>query len=201
MICAAHFRSLGALFLLGFITSLSLPSTNAQDQPARTDPYKKWLNEDVRWIISDQERTDFNKLWTDEQRDRFVVAFWERRNPTPGAPENAFKEEHYRRMAYSNERYAEGIPGWKTDRGHVYIKYGPPDKIDTYPDTTSLVRAQPLEGNPAPHVPFEVWYYRYIEGVGQDVIVEFVDHCQCGKYHLTVRWPRLGKSGITSTSQ
>jgi GWxTD domain-containing protein len=126
------FAKLFAVSLLAVFACLSLPSTCAQESVAAhndsyNDSYKKWLNEDVRWIISDQERADFKKLWTDEQRDRFVVAFWDRRNSVPGAVRNAFKEEHYRRLAYANQHFAEGIPGWKTDRGRFYIMYGSPD--------------------------------------------------------------------------
>jgi GWxTD domain-containing protein len=122
-----------------FLASICLPtfSGNAQDRypaaqssQAWTDPtvkeiYKKWLTEDVAWIITDQERTDFKKLSTDKQRDDFVVAFWERRNPIPRSSENKFKEEHYQRLAYANTHFAAGVPGWKTDRGRIYILYGP----------------------------------------------------------------------------
>jgi GWxTD domain-containing protein len=127
------------LFFLGLLLALvSFPlSGDAQDQaaipqssPGWSDPtvkeiYKKWLREDVARIITDQERTDFKKLSTDKQRDAFVVAFWERRNPNPGSSENKFKEEHYRRLAYANTHFAAGVPGWKTDRGRIYILYGP----------------------------------------------------------------------------
>ena len=88
-------------------------------------PYRKWLNEDVAWIITDEERSAFKRLQTDEEREQFIENFWLRRDPTPDTVENEFKEEHYRRMAYANERFASGIPGWRTDRGQIYIKYGP----------------------------------------------------------------------------
>ena len=87
--------------------------------------YKKWLDEDVRWIITDEEQKAFKLLSNDEERDQFIEAFWQRRDPTPDTIENEFKEEHYRRMAYANEHFAAGIPGWKTDRGRMYIMYGP----------------------------------------------------------------------------
>ena len=89
--------------------------------------YRKWLDEDVRWIISDEERAAFKQLSNDEERDQFIEAFWQRRDPTPDTEENEFKEEHYQRMAYANEHFAAGIPGWKTDRGRIYIMYGKPD--------------------------------------------------------------------------
>ena len=100
-------------------------SSQGWSDPSVKEIYKKWLSEDVRWIITDQERADFKRLSTDKQRDDFVVAFWERRNPIPGSSENKFKEEHYRRLAYANTHFAAGVPGWKTDRGRRYILYGP----------------------------------------------------------------------------
>jgi GWxTD domain-containing protein len=96
-------------------------------------PYKKWVNEDVRWIITDQELKAFKSLSNDEERDNFIEQFWLRRNPNPDSPENEFREEHYRRIAYANEHFAAGKPGWKTDRGHIYIAYGKPDSIDSHP--------------------------------------------------------------------
>ena len=93
--------------------------------------YQRWLDEEVRWIITPEERAAFLRLSKDEDRDQFVVAFWLRRDPTPGTAENEFKEEHYRRLAYANEHFAYEIPGWKTDRGRVYIVYGPPSDIKT----------------------------------------------------------------------
>src|SRR3974390_2029168 len=87
--------------------------------------YKKWLDEDVRWIITDEEKSAFMQLSNDEERDQFIEAFWARRDPTPDTEENEFKEDHYARIAYANEHFAAGIPGWKTDRGRIYIVYGP----------------------------------------------------------------------------
>ena len=95
-------------------------------------PYRKWLNEDVAYIITDEERSAFKRLQTDEEREQFIESFWLRRDPTPDTVENEFKEEHYRRIAYANEHYASGIPGWKTDRGKIYIMYGPPDELDDH---------------------------------------------------------------------
>src|SRR5271156_2317889 len=95
--------------------------------------YKKWLDEDVVYIISDEERKAFKQLSNDEERDQFIEGFWQRRDPTPDTEENEFKEEHYRRIEYANEHFAAGLPGWKTDRGRIYIMYGPADEIDAHP--------------------------------------------------------------------
>jgi len=148
--------------------------------------YKKWLDEDVRWIITDEERSAFKQLSNDEERDQFIEAFWQRRDPTPDTIENEFKEEHYRRIAYANEHFPAGIPGWKTDRGRMYIMYGPPDEIESHPSGGTYERPMEEGGGETSTFPFEDWRYRYLEGVGQEVIIEFVDTCMCGDYHMTI---------------
>ena len=149
-------------------------------------PYKKWLDEDVRWIITDQEMKSFKSLANDEEREAFIENFWLRRNPNPESPENEFREEHYRRIAYANEHFAAGKPGWKTDRGHMYIAYGKPDSIDSHPSGGTYERPLEEGGGETSTFPFEIWHYRYIEGVGDNIDIEFVDSCQCGDYHMTL---------------
>ena len=183
LIPVTHFRNLLALSALALFVAISFPSAYAQERTVvHSDPYKRWLDEDVRWIITDQERADFKNLSTDEQRDKFVVVFWNRRNPVPGAAENTFKEEHYRRIAYSNQHFAEGIPGCKTDRGRFYITYGPPDKVVLHPRST---QPQP-DGIQQTDFGSEEWHWEYIEGIGRHVSLKFVDTCGCGEYHLPV---------------
>ncbi len=148
--------------------------------------YKKWLNEDVVWIISDQERAAFKQLSNDEERDNFIEAFWQRRDPTPDTEENEYKEEHYRRIAYANEHFAAGIPGWKTDRGRIYIMYGPADEITGSPSGGTYQRPNEEGGGETSTFPFEDWRYRYLEGIGQEVMIEFVDTCMCGDFHMTL---------------
>jgi len=159
--------------------------------------YKKWLDEDVRWIITDEEQKAFKLLSNDEERDQFIEAFWQRRDPTPDTIENEFKEEHYRRMAYANEHYAAGIPGWKSDRGRIYIMYGPADEIESHPSGGSYERPMEEGGGETSTFPFEDWRYRYLEGVGQEVIIEFVDTCMCGDYHMTM--DRSEKDALLNT--
>ena len=148
--------------------------------------YRKWLDEDVRWIITDQEKSAFMQLSNDEERDQFIEAFWQRRDPTPDTEENEFKEEHYRRIAYANEHFPAGIPGWKTDRGRIYIVFGPADEIESHPSGGSYERPMEEGGGETSTFPFETWRYRYLEGIGQEVIIEFVDTCMCGDYHMTM---------------
>ncbi len=148
--------------------------------------YRKWLDEDVRWIITDEERSAFTQLSNDEERDQFIEAFWQRRDPTPDTEENEFKEEHYRRIAYANEHFAAGIPGWKTDRGRMYIVFGPADEIDSHPSGGTYERPMEEGGGETSTFPFETWRYRYLEGIGQEVMIEFVDTCMCGDYHMTL---------------
>lgn len=173
------------VFLIAVFLCLSWFLATAKDLEIKNHKsYSKWLADDVGWIITTQERADFEKLTTDEQRDQFIIAFWERRNPTPGAPENKFKMEHYRRIAYSNVHFAyetkkqETVPGWKTARGHIYIVYGPPDTIDSH----SAGKYELASGARASTDPFEIWHYKLIEGIGSNVSVRFVDKCRCGGY-------------------
>ncbi|MBB5338176.1 GWxTD domain-containing protein [Tunturiibacter gelidoferens] len=148
--------------------------------------YKKWVDEDVRWIITDQELQAFKSLSNDEERDQFIENFWLRRNPNPDSPENEFREEHYARIAYSNDHFAAGKPGWRTDRGHIYIAYGKPDNIDSHPSGGSYERPVEEGGGNTSTFPFEIWHYRYLAGIGDNVDIEFVDTCMCGDYHMTI---------------
>jgi GWxTD domain-containing protein len=149
-------------------------------------PWRKWLNEDVTYIITDEERKAFKQMNTDEEREQFVEQFWLRRDPTPDTVENEFKEEHYRRIAYANQNYASGIPGWKSDRGRIYITFGPPDEIDSHPSGGSYERPTAEGGGETTTFPFEDWRYRYIEGIGNDINIEFVDTTMTGEYHMTM---------------
>jgi len=147
---------------------------------------KVWLDQDVAWIITDEERSAFKQLSNDEERENFIESFWQRRDPTPDTAENEFKEEHYRRIAYANEHFPAGIPGWKTDRGRIYIVFGPPDEIESHPSGGTYERPMEEGGGTTSTFPFEQWRYRYIEDIGQEVIIEFVDSCMCGDYHMTI---------------
>jgi GWxTD domain-containing protein len=157
------------------VTALAL--TAWQSKPAgKADPFQAWLNEDVTYIITYEERNAFSQLQSNEERDKFIEQFWERRNPTPGAVENAFKVEHYRRLAFANSHFTSnsGIPGWKNDRGRIYITFGPPDEIDSHPVAS------------AAKLPYEDWRYRFIAGIGNDVSIEFVDRDSNGEFHMTM---------------
>lgn len=149
-------------------------------------PYKKWMDQDVRWIISDQERKAFLGLSNDEERDAFIEQFWRRRNPDPQSPDNSYREEIYRRIAYANEHFAAGKPGWMTDRGHMYIAWGPPDSKDSHPAGGQYNRPVDEGGGQTQTFPFEIWNYRHLDGIGDSVNIEFVDSCMCGDYHMTI---------------
>jgi GWxTD domain-containing protein len=148
--------------------------------------YKRWLDQDVVYIISAEERSAFLHLSTNEEREQFIEQFWQRRSPDPDSPENTFKEEHYRRIAYTNEHFASGIPGWKTDRGKIYIMWGAPDEIESHPSGGSYDRPANEGGGQTSTYPFEQWRYRYLEGIGNDIILEFVDPSMTGEFHLTM---------------
>jgi GWxTD domain-containing protein len=148
--------------------------------------FKTWLNEDVIYIISPEERTAFLQLETNEEREQFIEQFWLRRSSNPDMPDNDFKEEHYRRIAYSNEHYASGIPGWKTDRGRIYIIWGAPDEIESHPTGGTYDRPMEEGGGSTTTYPWERWRYRYLEGIQENVELEFVDPSGSGEYHLTM---------------
>jgi GWxTD domain-containing protein len=196
----ARFLFLLALFCLGYNAGYSFASP-PEDQPKAQKPekpkkskktndqtqyYKKWLDEDVTYIVSEEERSVFKSLKNDEERDAFIEDFWRRRNPDPRSGENTFKEEHYRRIAYANERFASGIPGWKTDRGRIYIIWGKPDELDSHPTGGAYNRPMNEGGGTTTTYPFEKWWYRHIEGVGDDIELEFVDQSSTGEYRLAM---------------
>ena len=149
-------------------------------------PYKTWLNEDVVYIISPEERRAFLQLETNEEREQFIEQFWLRRSDNPDLPENDFKEEHYRRIAYANEHFASGVPGWKTDRGRIYIMWGKPDEIESHPSGGTYDRPMEEGGGTTTTYPWERWRYRYLEGIGENVELEFVDPGMAGEFHLTM---------------
>src|ERR1035437_954996 len=149
-------------------------------------PYKKWLQEEVPYIISDEERTAFLHLQTNEEREQFIETFWQRRDPTPDTVENEFKEEHYRRIAYANERFASGIPGWRTDRGRIYIIWGPADEVEAHPTGGQYNRPSEEGGGSTSTYAFEDWRYRHMDGIGDNIIIEFVDTTGTSEYHMTM---------------
>src|SRR3977135_4107847 len=146
--------------------------------------YRQWLTEDVTYIISPDERNAFLQLDTNQEREQLIEKFWLRRSSNPDLPENDFKEEHYRRIAYANEHFASGIPGWKTDRGRIWIMYGKPDERETHPMGGQYDRPATEGGGSTSTYPFELWFYRYIAGVGSGVEIEFVDPTGSGEYRI-----------------
>lgn len=153
-------------------------------------PYKKWLDEDVAYIITPEERDTFLHLQTNEERETFIEAFWQRRNPNPDSPDNSYKDEIYRRIAYANEHFASGIPGWRTDRGRIYITWGKPDERDEHTAGEQWDRPMDQGGGTTTTYAYENWRYRYLEGFAGDhqenVEFEFVDPTGTGEFHLTM---------------
>ncbi len=157
-----------------------------QKQPKESlkSVYKRWIDEDVRWIITDEENKTFKALKTDDEREQFIEQFWLRRDPDPDTDSNEYREEYYQRIAYANEKYTSGIPGWKTDRGRIYVMFGKPDQVESHPSGGSYDRPTWEGGGTTSTYPFEIWWYRYIEGVGSDVEIEFVDPTGSGEYRI-----------------
>jgi len=206
-------RVVRTLFAFAFSFVLTVPQVFAQQAPPAQDPmappvpqkltketkkkmrktlkeldntYRQWLQEDVTYIISPDERNAFLQLDTNEEREQFIEQFWLRRSSNPDLPENDFKEEHYRRIAYANEHFASGIPGWKTDRGRMYIMWGPADEVDSHPTGGTYDRPMNEGGGSTTTYPWETWRWRYLEGIGENIELEFVDPSGSGEYHLTM---------------
>src|SRR5262252_7634449 len=156
----------------------------ARQQEDSGKALRRWLDDDVGYIITNEERAAFKKLQTDEEREQFIESFWLRRDPTPDTIDNEYKDDHYERIAYANEHFTSGIPGWKTDRGRIYITYGKPDEKETHPMGGSYERPSYEGGGSTSTYPFEVWFYRYIAGVGSGIEIEFVDPTGSGEYRI-----------------
>ena len=195
------YRSLSRLAVALLSLTFALPAGLAQKKKANDqgqDPsqrernvkpelkkaYKDWLEKDVAYIITDEERKAFKKLATDDERERFIEEFWRRRDPDPDTDENEFREEYYERIAYANEHFASGIPGWKSDRGRIWIMYGKPDETETHPSGGAYQREPQEGGGSTTTYPFEKWFYRYLPGVGSGVEIEFVDPTGSGEYRI-----------------
>jgi GWxTD domain-containing protein len=165
------------------------PAQDPSEKPRNVKPelkkaYKDWLEKDVAYIITDEERKAFKKLATDDEREHFIEEFWRRRDPDPDTDENEFREEYYERVAYANEKFASGIPGWKTDRGRIYITFGKPDEVETHPAGGTYQRESWEGGGSTSTYPFERWFYRYLPNVGSGVEIEFVDPTGSGEYRI-----------------
>jgi len=147
--------------------------------------YRYWLTEDAAYIIAPEERCAFLQLRSDEEREIFVEQFWHRRRSDPESLENPFLEEHYRRIVFANNKFGTDLPGWQTDRGHMYIRYGPPDELVSHPAGETAWR--PPKGAPdSVKYSWENWHYKYVEGLGENADVEFVDVAGSGKYLLRI---------------
>jgi len=194
-------RSIVLLVVLGLIFGVGFGAAGAPVQKqneskkskkkddgegSRTSYYKKWLDEDVVYIISEEEKKVFKNLQTDEERESFIEQFWIRRDPDPRTPDNEFKEDHYARIVYANERFASGIPGWKTDRGRIYITFGKPAEIESHPSGGTYQREYWEGGGTTSTFPFERWRYRHIDGIGDDIEIEFVDKSMSGEYRMAM---------------
>jgi GWxTD domain-containing protein len=157
---------------------------NVKSEDSVNKIYKKWVNEDVAYIITPEEKRAFNQLQTNEERENFIANFWARRDPNPDTEENEFKEEYFERIAYANEHFTSGIPGWKTDRGRIYIAWGKPDGVESYPSGGSYNRPSYEGGGTTTTYPFEIWFYRHLEGIGSGIEIEFVDPTGTGEYRI-----------------
>ena len=177
----APFVSAGILTIAAAGALLAWQAAIPPASQPKVSPYTRWLDEEVVYIIADRERVAFQSLRTDAERDHFIEQFWQRRDPTPGTSENQFKKEHYRRLAFANTHYAwRAVPGWRTDRGRIYIMFGPPDEIEFHPT------GRPAGGGgPATNYPVEQWLYHHIKDIGDNVLIDYADEAGTGDFKMT----------------
>lgn len=184
-------KALLTLGAVAFFASASGAALQQRPERARSeeaaDPFKKWLEQDVKYIATDEEKQAFLQLTAPEEKESFIEEFWRRRDPDPRTGFNEFREEHYRRIAYANDHFTSGFAGWMTDRGRVYIIHGPPDQIERHPSGGAYQRPMHEGGGATATYPFEVWYYRHLPGLGSDIELEFVDRTWNDDYRLALR--------------
>ncbi len=131
-------------------------ASRKKEPPAKLpDQYKKWLEQEVVYIITPAEKEIFLKLKTDRERDLFIEAFWKHRDPIPETEENEFKIEHYKRIDYVNRYFGREAakPGWMTDRGRMYIILGPPNDIQHIDGKSEIYNC-------------EIWFYQGKQDLG-----------------------------------
>ncbi|MFN2500600.1 MAG: GWxTD domain-containing protein [Pyrinomonadaceae bacterium] len=188
LILAAMIIGLGSAVVWGqearATPTRDVPSQIRNVKPELKEAYKKWLTNDVAYIITEDEKKAFKALANDEERENFIEQFWRRRDPNPDTEENEYREEYYERIAYANEHFASGIPGWKTDRGRVYIAHGKPDSVESHPAGGSYDRPSYEGGGSTTTYPFEIWFYRHLDNIGDGLEIEFVDPTGTGEYRL-----------------
>src|SRR5215204_2679674 len=194
---ARNFALTISIFGVGVVTAVAQPTGKDKEKPSvdptgnvRTvkrelkDAYKRWLSTDVDYIITKDERRAFLALTTDEERENFIENFWRRRDPNPDTEENEYREQYYERIAYANEHFTSGIPGWRTDRGRIYIAWGKPNSIETHPSGGAYDRPSYEGGGSITAYPFEIWFYRHLDNVGDGLEIEFVDPTGTGEYRI-----------------
>ena len=197
MLCTSIFRRFAfiAVFTFAVFSAFAQPpkpgksSTDPTDNPrtVKSEPniaYEKWINEDVGPIATKEEVAAFKKLTTNEERENFIEYFWRRRDSNPETEVNEYREQYYERIAYANEHFASGVPGWKTDRGRIYIRWGKPDSVEAHPSGGSYNRPSYEGGGTITSYPFETWFYRHLDGVGDGIEIEFVDPTGTGEYKI-----------------
>jgi GWxTD domain-containing protein len=163
------------------------PTTKARTvkkEVSKEKIYNDWMTKEVAYIITKEEKEAYKKLTTDDERENFIENFWRRRDPNPDTEENEYREEYHERIAYANDHFTSGIPGWKTDRGRIYIAHGKPDSIESHPAGGQYDRPSYEGGGSTSTYPFETWFYRHLEGVGSGVEIEFVDPTGTGEYRI-----------------
>jgi len=161
------------LALLLFSASDILASKRkAKDLP---EGYRKWLEEEVVYIITPKEKVVFLQLDNDRVRNLFIEAFWRQRDPNPNTVENEFKKEHYRRITFANQRFGKESPGpgWRSDMGRIYITLGEASYAEQHENLSEVY-------------PVIIWFYEgMIEyGLPNSFSVVFFKKAGIGEFEL-----------------
>ena len=160
---------------------LILPASFGAEKKIKLPPkYKKWLEQEVVYIITSKEEKAFKQLETDKQRGLFIEEFWRQRDPTPGTSRNEFREEHYRRIEYANKWFGRGTskPGWKTERGRIYIILGEPIYRDQFHNSQYIY-------------PTELWFYQGNVSQGLEPFFYIVFYKRWGSGDFILYSPQL----------
>lgn len=164
------------MLLMMFSYTANARSSCVEQTPTNNEEARQWFKDRAPWVATDREKEYFAKLSSFEDRKEFIRNFWLRRDPDPDTDENEFLTEYCKRLAYSS-RFDSGLPGHKTDRGRIYVIWGPPNK-----KTEGRSKFEGLS-----NVRFETWQYDFIESLGDDISISFIDPTESNEYRMTLK--------------
>lgn len=164
-----------SLVLLLFFPAGNLYAQGTTGNELRVEVIRNWAEHNVKWVICPAEREVFGRLKSDLERKAFIDAFWHRRDPDPQTPLSEAKDEHYKRMDFADGHFRENEQrGSLTERGRVWIMYGPPQRREVHPRARNRVFS------------WEAWHYDRLPDIGENIDLEFTDRANRGEYRLSL---------------